>query len=139
MRTLGILLLMLTAGAALAVAQPAVVVAHPDLAEDSIDEPTLRRIYLGKKTRWSDGIPVVPVMLKEGRTHAWFVEERVGRSVAKFVTYWKQAVFTGRGMPPRAFDTEDELLFYVSRTPGAVGYASRAAPGDGVKVLDVER
>jgi len=138
-RTLEILLLLLTVGAALAAAQPAVVVAHPDLPEDSIDEPTLRRIYLGKKTRWSDGTPVVPVMLKEGRVHEWFLEERVGRSVAKFVTYWKQAVFTGRGMPPRAFDTEDELIFYVSRTPGAVGYASRASPVDGVKILDVER
>lgn len=139
MKTLPLALILLLLLAGLAAAQEVVVVAHPDLAVDDVDEATLRRIFLGKKTRWGDGTPVVPVMLKEGRAHAWFVEERLGRTVPKFVTYWKQAVFTGRGVPPRAFDSEDELLFYVSRTPGAVGYARRAGAADGVKVLDVRR
>jgi len=131
------LLFLLLACAGTASAQPAVVVAHPELAESDVDEPTLRRIYLGKKTRWNDGTPVVPVMLTDGPVHDWFVEERVGRSVPKFVTFWKQSVFTGRGMPPRAFASEDELLFFVARTPGAIGYVSRDAAADGVKVLDV--
>ncbi|HPF34247.1 hypothetical protein KDK88_01615 [bacterium] len=134
-----LLLLLLLACAGAASAQEAVVVAHPGVDAADVDEPTLRRIFLGKKTRWGDGTPVVPVMLEDGPVHEWFVEERVGRSVAKFVTFWKQAVFTGRGMPPRTFATEDELLFYVSRTPGAIGYASRVSPSDGVKVLDVRR
>ncbi len=136
MKILLIALLLLTAsGAARA---EVLVVVHPDVSEAEIEERTLERIFLGKKTRWDDETPIVPVMLKDGPLHEEFVEEMLDRPVARFVTYWKQAVFTGRGVPPRSFETEDELLFYVSRTPGAVGYASSAGGGDGVRVLLID-
>ncbi len=114
------------------------VVAHPDVPATELDEQTLQRIYLGKKTRWGGGLDVVPVMLKGGLAHQEFVEGVLDRTVARFVTFWKQALFTGRGVPPRSFATEKELLFYVSQTPGAVGYVSAdtATPGVKVNVVD---
>jgi ABC-type phosphate transport system substrate-binding protein len=126
----------------LAFAAPAaaglVVVVHPDVNAESISDDDLRRIFLGKRTRWSGGEKIVPVVLEGGAIHREFVEEYLDRSVAKYVTYWKQAVFTGRGVPPRAFASEDELRFYVSRTPGAVGYLDEGSPHEGVRVLQID-
>jgi len=113
-------------------------VVHPDVSVDAIEDEDLRRMYLGKMSRWKGGARVVPVMLKDGPNHELFVEEVMARTVSSFVNYWKQAVFTGRGIPPRSFETESELVFYVSQTPGAVGYVGTDTPLPGVKVITID-
>ena len=125
-------------GGVVSVQAGVVVVVYPDVPVETVGDQTLERIFLGKKTRWNDDLDVVPVMLKDGPVHDEFVEEHLDRSVSRFVTYWKQALFTGRGVPPRSFATEDELIFFVSRTPGAVGYVSDGTPVDGVRIIAVE-
>lgn len=92
--------------------------------DKSLEKESIERIYLGKKSQWSNGTRVVPVILKAGATHTAFVKKILDRDASQFSTYWKQAVFTGRGMPPKSFETEAELIDYVSTTPGAIGYAS---------------
>jgi ABC-type phosphate transport system substrate-binding protein len=113
-------------------------VAHASVSETEVDNTTVRRIYLGKKTRWDNRTKIIPVILKDESLHKVFVKEILNRSVSNFENYWKQAVFTGRGIPPRAFDSELDLLQYVSRTPGALGYVSRRTAYPGVKVLALE-
>jgi len=134
----GALLLMIVLAATPAVADehPDVkLIAHPDVPDITCSEKNAERIFLGKKTRWEGGSRIVPVMLREGDTHEEFVKELLDRSVAKFEIYWKQAVFTGKGIPPRTFDSEGELMVYVAETPGAIGYVSRDATLRGVKEL----
>jgi hypothetical protein len=48
-------------------------------------------------------------------------------------------VFTGKGIPPKSFDTEAELVDFVKTTPGAVGYVSPRTDVTGVKILAVDR
>ena len=135
---LGVLLLPLLLAAVPASAdghQRVKLIAHPDVPDVECSEKNAQRIYLGKKTRWEGGLRIVPVMLRDGDVHEAFVEELLGRSVAKFEIYWKQAVFTGKGIPPQSFDDEGELMAYVAATPGAVGYVSRGARLRGVKEL----
>ena len=115
-----------------------VVVANPDLAEDVIARKDLQRIYLGKRTTWSDRTSIVPVMLKSGPLHEEFVEDLVGRSEHRFATYWRQMVFTGKGIPPKSFADEDEIISFVKATPGAVGYVSPSTDATGVKILTVD-
>ena len=116
-----------------------VVVVNAAVAADAIERKDLQRIYLGKKTSWPDKTSIVPVMLKSGPVHAEFVEDVVGRSEHRFATYWRQMVFTGKGVPPRSFASEDEIVSYVKATPGAVGYVSPATDAAGVKILTVDR
>lgn len=114
------------------------VVAHTDVPVDTIDAKTVQRIYLGKKTTWEDQSQILPVMLTTGPVHEEFVEDLVGRSEHRFATYWRQMVFTGKGVPPRSFDTEEDLVGFVKMTPGAVGYVSPATDVTGVKTLIVD-
>lgn len=134
----GVLLLVICLAAASAIANDHArvkMIAHPDVPDVTCSEKNAQRIFLGKKTRWEGGVRIVPVMLSEGDVHEEFVEDLLDRSVAKFEIYWKQAVFTGKGIPPRTFDSESALMTYVAETPGAVGYVSRDVSLHGVKEL----
>lgn len=115
-----------------------VVIANPDISLESIKSKDLQRIYLGKKTMWDDGTSIVTVMPKDGTVHDRFIEDYLDRSVQRFATYWRQMVFTGKGVPPRSFVQEIDLVSFVASTPGSLGFASAGADMSGVKVLTVE-
>ena len=113
------------------------IIAHNSVTSDEIKAIDLERIYLGKRTRWQDDSTVVPAMLKGGDLHEEFVMTYLDRTPSRFVTYWRQAVFTGKGVPPRSFADEAALREFVARTPGAVGYLRATGSVAGVKVLQV--
>lgn len=112
-----------------------VLVAHPEVPVETISSRELRRIYLGKSTRWSGGQAIRPVMLESDAHYSAFVTEALEHSEENFAVYWKRMVFTGKGRPPRTFATADELAFYVRMTPGAIGYLPRGADLAGLKML----
>ncbi len=62
----------------------------------------------------------------------------VGKSFDQFNNYWKQQVFTGNGQMPKAFDNVKDLVDYVSKTDGAVGYLSSDTPAADLKKLEVK-
>jgi hypothetical protein len=47
-------------------------------------------------------------------------------------------VFTGKGSLPKTLSSDAEMVKYVSKTKGAIGYVSAASSTDGVKVLEVK-
>ncbi len=114
------------------------IIANPEIDSNSIEHRDLQRIYLGKKTQWQDDTTIVPVMLKSGPIHEGFIEDFLDRSVQRFATYWRQMVFTGKGVPPRSFEDESELVDFVARTPGSLGFASTSADVGGVKILTLD-
>jgi hypothetical protein len=52
-------------------------------------------------------------------------------------SYWQQVIFSGRGVPPPELESDEAVIRYVLRFPGAVGYVSGTADVRGVKVLAV--
>jgi len=115
-----------------------VLIANKEVSTNSLETRTLKRIYLGLHTRWSDNQKIVPVMLDGGETHEAFVKEMLNKTVSKFVIYWKQALFSGRGVPPKSFSNEKELIKFVASTPGAMGYISGNTVPVNVKILSLE-
>jgi len=115
-----------------------VIIANPGVPETAIDSKDLQRIYLGKQTQWQDDTSIVPVMLKSGPLQEEFIGSFVDRSLQRFVTYWRQMVFTGKGIPPKSFSEELDLVDFVAGTPGAVGFASKASDVSRVKILQID-
>ncbi len=114
-----------------------VVIANNNVPEGSLDKGTMEKIFLGKKSQWSDGSKVVPVMMKSGAAHDAFLSGVLGKTSAQFNNFWNQAMFTGKGTPPKSFTSEADLVSYVASTSGAVGYVSKGTATSGVKVLTV--
>jgi hypothetical protein len=130
-----VLLLPFIAYESAASAQDIALVANKGVQIFGIKDADLRAIFMGSKTRFSDGSHAVPVMLKGGPVHEVFLQNHLGESPADFQAQWRKAVFTGQGAMPRSFDSESAVIEYVAATPGAVGYVSRISPQDPVKRL----
>jgi ABC-type phosphate transport system substrate-binding protein len=62
----------------------------------------------------------------------------VGKSDAALETYYRSLVFTGKGSMPKSFASEADVVAYVAKTKGAIGYVSAAANTADAKVLEVK-
>jgi len=101
-----------------------IIIVNKKTEAESISQSNIQNIFLGKKTRWSDGIKTVPVNLKAGKTHQLFIEELIKKSTNAYINYWRKMIFTGKGVMPVSFKTETEVVDYIGRTEGAIGYIS---------------
>ena len=127
-------------GAAGVRAQPPAfrIVVHQDHAGASVDRAFLARVFLKKTTTWGDGEPIRPVDLPlDSPIRQHFSEDVLQRSVAAVRNYWQQLIFSGRGVPPPELESDEAVLRYVARHPGAVGYVSGSADTRTAKVLTV--
>ena len=65
--------------------------------------------------------------------HDEFLKDVVGKSAPALKNHLKTLVFTGKGSMPKSFASEADIVKYVAKTPGAIGYVSAGAAADGVK------
>ena len=115
-----------------------VVIVHPKNKVKSVGRKFLADAFLKKRTRWDDDRKIMPVDLKHSAPlRSRFSEEVVGRSVTAIKSYWRQVVFSGRGLAPPEMEKEEGVIAFVRKHEGAVGYVSSDADLDGVKVISV--
>ena len=132
-----VLAVVLMAIAASAFSAP-IMIANNDVPEDALTAGQMKDFFLGKSAQWSNGSRVVLSMLKGGDVSKEFLKSTVKKSQKQYSTFWKKAVFSGTGEMPAAFDTEADIVMYVSKTPGAIGYIDDATPHDDVKVISLK-
>ena len=106
----------------------------------SIDAGHLSKIFLKETMVWPDGSETVPVdMAPESGVRKRFSKRVHERKVAAIKSYWQRQIFSGKAIPPVEFTSEEDLLFFVAATPGAVGYVSNSTPlTEGVRELRIE-
>jgi ABC-type phosphate transport system substrate-binding protein len=114
------------------------VIANNSVGSSSISANDLKAVFLQEKSSLSDGSRVVPVLAKVGVAHETFVKQYLGKTEDALMTYYRSLVFTGKGLMPKTLASDAEVLAYVARTKGAIGYVNSSAGLEGVKVLDVK-
>ena len=115
------------------------IVANPSVRADSITVAELRGVFLEDRRTLNDGSHVEPVLAKRGAAHNAFLREYVGKSDGELRTYYRTMVFTGTGAMPKFLDSDAEIVYYVARTRGAIGYVSIDSPTRAVKVLAISQ
>src|SRR5262245_37304031 len=113
------------------------VVANPSVKASAISSDDLKGVFLATKTALSDGSQVEPVLAKGGAAHEAFLKD-LGKTESALSTYYRSLVFTGKGSMPKICATDAEVIEYVSKTKGAIGYVSAEAKAPGTKTLDVK-
>jgi hypothetical protein len=126
--TLALLILLLvdSLGAA---DDPVVLIAYPGLPK--ADQPSIQRLYTGRIVSVGQQ-SAVPVNLPAGHpVRQQFLETILGQDEGQYTGYWR---YVGKGAPPQELRDVDEVLRYVSETPGGVAYvpASRVPAGANV-------
>lgn len=111
------------------------VIANPSTPVETVDDALVKNIFLGKKKTWPNGDHAQFVVLESGDTHKSFLNAYVKKSNSQFKNYWKKQVFTGKGKNPKSFASEGDIVAYVTKTPGTIGYVSAGTDIAGAKVL----
>ena len=107
-------------------------------AEKRISADELKRIFLQTKASLEDGTHVQPVLAKQGAAHEAFVKTYLGKTDAALQTYYRGLVFTGKGSMPKTVDSDSEVVAYVTKTKGTIGYISGTSDAAGAKTLEVK-
>jgi len=114
-----------------------VVIANSSVKVAAVSKADLRDLFTGASSNLASGTHITPVLLRDSAIHEEFLSLYVGKSDTAFRTSWRNLIFSGQGVMPRSLDSEAAVVVFVARTPGAIGYISRATPHDGVKTLAV--
>lgn len=118
----------------MAMADVAVVV-HPSNT-DSLDQATISRIFLNKKKSFPSGNKALPLAMAEGDAATEeFNSAVLKKTAAQLTAFWSKLVFTGKGQPPKAFDSTAAMLAEVASNPDAIGYIDASAVDDTVRVV----
>jgi ABC-type phosphate transport system substrate-binding protein len=113
-------------------------IVNPANPVTAVDRSFLAEAFLKKTTRWQNDELIRPVDLgADSPVRRHFSEEVLKKSVAAVKSYWQQLVLSGRGLPPPELDSEDLIVRFVLKNPGAIGYVSGGANLEGAKVIAV--
>jgi len=114
------------------------VIANPSVAASSVSAGDVKDVFLLDKDSLG-GSHVEPVLAKGGPIHEAFLKEYLGKNDAALQAFYRSLVFTGKGSMPKALASDADVVAYVAKTKGAVGYVSAGASTDGVKTLQVRQ
>jgi TonB family protein len=135
-RILPVLAAIVLLGAVHALAADVKIIANPSVQADSITVTELRSIFLEDKRSLNDGSHVEPVLAKSGEAHEAFLQY-IGKSDDALRTHYRSLVFTGTGTMPKFLDSDTEIVNYVAKNKGAIGYVNGDFPTERVKVVPI--
>lgn len=131
--------LTLLAAAAIAIVPPVcaddgvIVIAHS--AVRSLDAEALKRIWSGRSIEL-DGIALHPINLPPGHpSRRRFLTTVMQQDDDDYIAYWTVRRYVGKGAPPREMNTSTEVIEFVRRTPGAIGYVEPADVKPGLNIV----
>jgi ABC-type phosphate transport system substrate-binding protein len=113
------------------------VIANPSVSTSEISAEDFKAVFLGITTTVA-GSQVAPVLAKAGRAHDVVLKEYLGKSDATLMTYFRGLVFTGKASMPKVCDSDADIVAYVARTKGAVGYVGAGVSATGTKTLAIK-
>ena len=113
-------------------------IANKSVNEKNMSSREIKDIFLGKKKKWSDNTKIHFVILDNEKLHNDFLKTYIKKTTKQYDAYWKNMLFTGKGSPPKEFETTRELIEYVTATEGAIGYIDSSSIAANVNTISVE-
>lgn len=115
------------------------VIANLSVPENTLTQKELRSIFLGEKSLWSDKQKISFALIKNTNIHHAFLESYIDKTVNQYKNHWKKLIFTGRGRNPTFFENEEQIIDYVSKVKGAIGYIPASKMNsDKVKKINIQ-
>jgi hypothetical protein len=123
LRTVGAALALVALLAGPAQAQTVVVISHP---ATTVGEADVRDIFLGEK-QFAGSTKLVPV--DNSSLQEAFLSKVIHLEPAKYGNVWTKKAFREGITAPPLKGSDAEVIEFVKRTPGAIGYVKAPAPG----------
>jgi hypothetical protein len=94
-----------------------VALADPRIQDEALNQDRLRDILLGRVTMWTDGTPIVLILVEE---HDAAQQSISGRDMAQLLRGWKRLVYGGNGAMPVVQRSVEEALAEAKRRRGSL-------------------
>ena len=113
------------------------VIVNRSNAVSSLSKAEVSAIFMRRTRSWKGGAEIVPVQPPPtAALRREFTRAIHGTTVAFVTRYWQRLIFAGRSIPPLELPDDDDVIAFVRKTPGAIGYVQRL-PDDDVKTIAV--
>lgn len=103
------------------------VVAIVNKANTGADKATIGKLYTGEAKSWSDGSQAKLLDISGEPERDAFCKAYTGKSASAIKSTWAQAVFSGRGVPPKVLESDDDVKAEVAKDKNAVGYVNESS------------
>jgi hypothetical protein len=113
------------------------VIANPSVSANAVSSEDLQSVFLLDIDSLG-GSHVEPVLAKGGAAHEAFLKAYLGKDDPALHAFYRGLMFSGKASMPKFLETDADVVAYVARTRGAIGYVSNAAGTPGVKVLSIK-
>ncbi len=112
------------------------IIANTSVPAEKLSPDEIKNIFSGKILKWGNNDMITLIVSDKSEVHKSFCIKYMKRNANQFENLWRQNMYSGIGKYPIKVDSIDELVEYVSKTRGAVGYiySSKQLP-DNVKVI----
>jgi ABC-type phosphate transport system substrate-binding protein len=88
----------------------------------SLKDDKITRVFTGKENYWDNNKQIIVCLPSTKSESATDVCQKVyHKSVKDVQKFWLSIVFQGRAKSPKFFDTEEEMIEFVRKNPGAIG------------------
>jgi hypothetical protein len=115
------------------------IIVHPGNPIASVDRAFVTQAFLKKVQQWPDGEAIQPVDLDQNSAvRRQWSSDVLHRSVSAVKSYWQQMIFSGRNLPPPELGSDQDVVSYVLRKAGGIGYVSTTVALRGARILDVK-
>lgn len=103
---------------------------------DSLSKSNVKKLFMGKNSKLSNGDKAKIVELPDGSAdRITFHNLATGRSEAQLQSAWSRLVFTGKAEAPVKVTDSAGVISEVSAASNAIGYVDESALTDDVKIL----
>ena len=97
-------------------------------ASNPISELSMKeigRIFLKKQEEWPNGFAITVVDQRPDEpARQTFSREILNKDPSAVEAYWSKLIFSGMGIPPIKLASDAEVVVFVSRNVGSIGYVS---------------
>lgn len=132
-RVLGLLLALAITSAYAHATDGVVVIGHENVKH--LDTRTVARIYTGRVIE-VDGVSVTAINAHVGsRLRALFLRIYLDQDEDQYTAYWTVRRYIGKGASPRELANTNDIINFVGKTPGAIGYVKESDIRPGLNVL----
>ena len=103
----------------------------------TLTDDELKKAFLGKLKKFPDGSSMVVVNQKTGDIRDTFEMSVIKKRPRQVKAYWSKMVFSGKARPPIELEDDDDIIAFVAKESGAIGYIDETNINKSVRVIKV--
>lgn len=101
-----------------------------------VDKDLIVKIYTGATKAWPDGTPAFPLDQAESNPiRGQFYNDVIGKSKVTMRAIWAQNIFSGKALPPKLANPDEQMKDIVRSNKNAIGYIKASSADGSVKVI----